>query len=1491
MSWTIRTWAARLAIAMCMAAVLLLLRAGDSRALELIVDSAADAGKGTLRQAILNANANPGADVIVFNIAVVPSGPVTIFLTTELPAVTDPVTIDATSQPGYAAAGRPVVEVQGQLDPSGSLVPRDRGIILAGGSGGSTVRGLSLTQFTEAVAVGTNGNDVCANWIGIGVDEFPRANVTGVSIAGSDNVIGRRPVDVAAGQGNLISGNAADGVNITGSRNVVAGNIIGLDRGGTLAVGNGGAGVYMGVTAGANVVGGTNVLDRNVISANGSGVYADSTSIANSILGNYIGTNAAGDDPVGNDDGIVLEDSAATIGGTAAGAGNLISGNDGAGISIFNSGGTVIQGNRIGPDASGTNPLGNGGAGISIDGGTDYLIGGTAAGAGNVISGNGVIIRGSFTPSTGVLAVRVTDLRIQGNVIGTTPDTLTALPNAAGVAIAETSNVLIGGPAAGAGNVISGNQDAGVSVRCGEVAPNLTTIQGNRVGTARSGLTQVANLGDGIEILCSRNTTVGGTNAGEGNLISGNGGAGIFDDGTGDVIWGNSIGVDATGGAMGNDGSGVYVGSSFPEVGGATPGAGNTIAFNGGAGVTIDVGAGNPVRLNRIFANGGLGIDLGDDGTTANDPGDADTGPNDLQNFPVISTVTSTGGVWTASFTLDSPGQFVIDFYGNATSDAEGQTPIGSTTVDTGASAGPYTATGLAVDPMQRFITATATHTTLLNTSELSPAVVATFPVTISTQASPAVPVGGVISDTASLAGDFTAGTITFRVYGPNDAACASPPAATASVPVVLGTSVYGSPTFTTGAAGTYRWVADYQVGGVSMATGKCNDTNENVVVTPAAPAVTTQASAGATLGGAVIDTATVAGGFNPGGTITFALYGPNDATCATPPAFTSVRPVAGNGAVVSAPFTPATAGTYRWVASYSGDANNAPVAGACNAPNESVVVSPTPTTTTSSTTSTSTTVAPTTTSTTVAPTTTSTTNATQIILLVDTTTTSVTTPTVTTTVRTTPIPTTATTVAPTTTRPTTSTTASTTTVPPTTVPPTTVPPTTVPPTTVPPTTTTAPTTTTTTLPPPPPGPSLDARNPDGERNGPPGVGLDVSGEGYEDCDTVYFFFDGVRIGSDTPDRAGRVGVGNLSVPGDADPGEHRVTSACRPSGGPLRASNAFLVTDAKVHRSAIATSLASPDQVSLDPERLATSAVVAIAFLLLFAFPFELFNSTVEENYDEIRGWFRLPPRLVGAGSRAGRIATFGGLTVATAVIVGFLSPDFGLNMNSLVLVIGFTVALLVMSVGFSLPADVGIHRRTGEWGKLNFLPGTVLVSIAMVALSRAFHFQPGYMYGALAGLAFASALTRADQGRLTAANWVFALVLSVGAWLARMPVSEAAARPDANVWWIGLEAFLVLVFLWGVEGLVVAMLPMRFLDGRKVIDWNRTIWAVLMFLGVFVAVHVLMSPTSGYVGHTTGEVTIGVVALFLIFGGISVGLWAYFRFRPRHLVPRVTR
>jgi hypothetical protein len=110
---------------------------------------------------------------------------------------------------------------------------------------------------------------------------------------------------------------------------------------------------------------------------------------------------------------------------------------------------------------------------------------------------------------------------------------------------------------------------------------------------------------------------------------------------------------------------------------------------------------------------------------------------------------------------------------------------------------------------------------------------------------------------------------------------------------------------------------------------------------------LSTQASPSVALGAAISDSATLSGGGTgggaPTGTITFNLYGPNDATCTGAAIFTSPVVVNGNGVYASLPFTPSAVGTYRWIANYSGDANNTATANACNAANESVVVTAAP--------------------------------------------------------------------------------------------------------------------------------------------------------------------------------------------------------------------------------------------------------------------------------------------------------------------------------------------------------------------------------------------------------------------------------------------------------------------------------------------------------------------------------------------------------------------
>jgi len=240
---------------------------------------------------------------------------------------------------------------------------------------------------------------------------------------------------------------------------------------------------------------------------------------------------------------------------------------------------------------------------------------------------------------------------------------------------------------------------------------------------------------------------------------------------------------------------------------------------------------------------------------------------------------------------------------------------------------------------------------------------------TITTVATATVPIGGGdISDVATLTGGaFPAvapadgnGTVIFRLYGPQAvpavADCTAAPVFTSAAVAVTRvnntTGTATSPNFTPALAGTYRWIASYSGNSINFpVAGVCGDAGETSVVTQAQPTITTQASPNIVIGppgSTITDNATVAGRVlaQGTGTVTFRLFGPDDATCATQ-IFSSTVPItAVDGPVTSAAFTPVLAGTYRWIASYSGDANNLPVAGACNDANESVLAQAATTTT-----------------------------------------------------------------------------------------------------------------------------------------------------------------------------------------------------------------------------------------------------------------------------------------------------------------------------------------------------------------------------------------------------------------------------------------------------------------------------------------------------------------------------------------------------------------
>ncbi|HEV2088585.1 MAG TPA: FGLLP motif-containing membrane protein [Cryptosporangiaceae bacterium] len=397
-----------------------------------------------------------------------------------------------------------------------------------------------------------------------------------------------------------------------------------------------------------------------------------------------------------------------------------------------------------------------------------------------------------------------------------------------------------------------------------------------------------------------------------------------------------------------------------------------------------------------------------------------------------------------------------------------------------------------------------------------------------------------------------------------------------------------------------------------------------------------------------------------------------------------------------------------------------------------------------------------------------------------------------------------------------------------------------------------------------------------------------MAGEGYPpECDTVYFFFNGARIGAARPDAAGRVSEQRVSVPGDASAGSHKVTSSCRASGRPVVHAAAFEVIDADLHRSALVTALPTSDDIDFSAEAMLASAAIVLGLVVLTAFPAELFNSTLEANYDEVRGWFHFRPRSATAGTGLRHIALFTSFLLLSGPLWFAMQSSSGLDAATILGALGLSLATAVVVLASDLPTFAYLRRRFNEGAQVVALPGTLIVAVACVLLSRAVHFEPGYFYGLVGGLAFSRQLRRDTGGRLAAASALILVVLSVVAWLAMTPVSRIADRPDAGLWPILAEGFLGGVFWVALDSLVLALLPLRLLAGEKVVAWSRTAWLLLYGLTLFAFVHILLRPGTGYVADPSRSPTTVVVGLFVAFAVFSVGFWAYFRYRtPRAAV-----
>lgn len=439
-----------------------------------------DFGAGSFRQAITDANAFPGLDQIVFTVAG------TINVNSALPLINDPVIIDGSSSPGYVLCTRPGIAIRGNGGTANGLV------FLAGASG-SGLLAINIQNFSLNGIQMINANNCVIAGCFIGTDLNGTAaagnTLNGIQMEGNSN--NNRIGGSTSCERNVISGNGGTGIAVNAcSQDSIMGNYVGLNIGGTAAIANGGPGINIFGAGSAHVVGGSTLGQGNVVAGNGSGLTGNGINIdANAsciIRGNLIGLDASGTVALGNaENGLALNAAPdCSIGGTGANEGNVIADHNFHAI-VLNGGSNnvVVQGNRCGTNAAGTAVFGNDDSGVIVINTSGVTIGGSAAGAGNILSGS--------LSEYGIFLINADNCTVQGNLIGTDVTGTMGFPNFDGGIRNEfgSSQNTIGGSGAGEGNVIAFNTGYGVGV-----------LSGSDTQVLISRNSMFCNTGEGIDL-------------------------------------------------------------------------------------------------------------------------------------------------------------------------------------------------------------------------------------------------------------------------------------------------------------------------------------------------------------------------------------------------------------------------------------------------------------------------------------------------------------------------------------------------------------------------------------------------------------------------------------------------------------------------------------------------------------------------------------------------------------------------------------------------------------------------------------------------------------------------------------------------------------------------------------------------------------------------------------------------------------------------------
>ncbi|WP_406284666.1 FGLLP motif-containing membrane protein [Embleya sp. NBC_00896] len=412
------------------------------------------------------------------------------------------------------------------------------------------------------------------------------------------------------------------------------------------------------------------------------------------------------------------------------------------------------------------------------------------------------------------------------------------------------------------------------------------------------------------------------------------------------------------------------------------------------------------------------------------------------------------------------------------------------------------------------------------------------------------------------------------------------------------------------------------------------------------------------------------------------------------------------------------------------------------------------------------------------------------------------------------------------------------------------------------------------------------------------GESLRVAGSGFATCGRPVDGAAGeltVRHGSTVlgkvPVGADGRFAGEVRVPRELPGGEGTLTIACATGGGydgNVAVSLAVMgsaasAPEAAGDRSEAAANLPSPSALFDEPRPVVLAGATAVLALPVLGFSAELFNKTWEQNRMRIRR--RLRPGAARPRSQPRlpelQVLVFVVLSAAFCVAV---EPNTGWDARTAALALALLAAVPLGVLVYEGSAEAYRRRVSRIRALPRLVPGALGVAAVLAVASRLLDLTPGYVYGLF--LAFTSAglrrMSPEDEGRAVALGAWSLAGLAVVAWVWRIPVTHVLNESDgAPFGWVFAEDLLTQCFVAAVVGLVFGLLPMQFMDGHALWQWNRWAWAGVYALALFLFVLVLVDPT-GAAGGATREMWLRSTILFGTAATASLLFWAIFRLRP---------